>query len=207
MQVVLLILSLVIVINRPVAGAIILADFQQQALAQHNYFRQQLHCTGAMTLNASLNTIAQNYAQYLAANNIFNHSGAAGLGENLYSESSSAIINFVNGKNAHFSTKKDETIFLCVLGSTPSTAWYNEISLYNYNSPSFASATGHFTQVVWAASTQMGIGIALTSNSLTAYVVANYFPAGNVIGQFPANVLPLCTGTTTIAIILNTCHE
>ncbi|CAF3299972.1 unnamed protein product [Rotaria socialis] len=77
-------------------------------------------------------------------------------------------------------------------GSKPTAAWYNEISLYNYKSPGFSAATGHFTQVVWAGSTQLGIGIAFTSNNLAAYVVANYFPPGNYLGQFPANVLPRC---------------
>ncbi|UJR09501.1 hypothetical protein I4U23_013739 [Adineta vaga] len=81
----------------PVMGVINLASFQQEALLQHNYYRQQLHCTGGMILNASLNTIAQNYAQYLAANNIFNHSQVAGIGENLYMTYSSGGINYVNG--------------------------------------------------------------------------------------------------------------
>ena len=92
-----LLLILAVVIYRPATNAIILADFQQQALLQHNYFRQ-LHCTIGLVLNSTLNTIAQNYAAYLAANNIFNHSGAAGLGENLWSMSSSNAITFVNGK-------------------------------------------------------------------------------------------------------------
>jgi len=52
-----------------------------------------------MILNASLNDIAQNYSEYLAANNLFQHSGVAGLGENLWMESSSVVISFVNGKS------------------------------------------------------------------------------------------------------------
>ncbi|CAF1527051.1 unnamed protein product, partial [Adineta steineri] len=48
--------------------------------------------------------------------------------------------------------------------------------MYNYSSPGFSSATGHFTQVIWLGSTQLGIGIALTNDNRTAYVVANYYP-------------------------------
>ncbi|CAF1327202.1 unnamed protein product [Adineta steineri] len=155
-----------------------LASFQQEALLQHNYYRQQLHCTGAMVLNASISTTAQNYAQYLAANNIFNHSQTPGLGENLWMESSSAALTSVNG-------------------SVPTIAWYSEISSYNYSNPGFSSATGHFTQVVWSDSVQLGIGIALTSNNLAAYVVANYYPPGNYLGQFATKVPSLCTTTTT----------
>ncbi|CAF2142846.1 unnamed protein product, partial [Rotaria magnacalcarata] len=150
---------------------------QQQALDQHNYYRQQVHCTGPMILNASLNAIAENYAQYLAANNIFNHSLTPGLGENLYYSYSSAGINSMNG-------------------SIPTTAWYSEIAMYNFSSPGFSSATGHFTQVVWLGSTQLGIGIALTSDNRTAYVVANYYPPGNYLGQFATNVLPVCNSST-----------
>ncbi|CAM4752562.1 unnamed protein product [Rotaria magnacalcarata] len=158
-------------------GSIVLSSFQQQALDQHNYYRQQVHCTGPMILNASLNVIAENYAQYLAANNIFNHSLTPGLGENLYYSYSSAGINSMNG-------------------SIPTTAWYSEIAMYNFSSPGFSSATGHFTQVVWLGSTQLGIGIALTSDNRTAYVVANYYPPGNYLGQFATNVLPVCNSST-----------
>jgi uncharacterized protein YkwD len=90
-------LTLAVFISRPVLGTVVLSDFQQQALLEHNYYRQ-LHCTGALILNSTLNAIAQNYSQYLATNNLFQHSGTAGLGENLWSESSSSAINFVNGK-------------------------------------------------------------------------------------------------------------
>jgi hypothetical protein len=34
--------------------------------------------------------------------------------------------------------------------------WYDEISLYNFSRPGFSAATGHFTQIVWATSTQLG---------------------------------------------------
>lgn len=43
--------------------------------------------------------MAQNYAQYLAANNIFNHSKVPGYGENLYYSMSSAGITTLNGKD------------------------------------------------------------------------------------------------------------
>ncbi|XDV40351.1 hypothetical protein PO909_009444, partial [Leuciscus waleckii] len=63
-------------------------------------------------------------------------------------------------------------------GKDVSDRWYNEVNQYNFNQPGFSSATGHFTAVVW-------------KNGST-FVVARYFPAGNITnqGHFQANVLP-----------------
>lgn len=66
--------------------------------------------------------------------------------------------------------------------------WYNEVSSYNYNSPGFSMATGHFTQVVWNASTKLGMGLSVGAKG--TYCVGQYQPAGNYAGQFPQNVKP-----------------
>ncbi|CAF1296598.1 unnamed protein product [Adineta ricciae] len=159
-------------------GAINLDHFRQEALAQHNYYRQQIHCTQPMSLDASLNTMAQNYAEYLAYYETFQHSGEDGVGENLYMESYSAGITYVNG-------------------SKPTADWYSEIEDYDYSNPGSSSGTGHFTQVVWTDSVQMGIGIALSSDGQSAYVVANYYPPGNFQGEYGEQVPPVCPSTTT----------
>ena len=67
--------------------------------------------------------------------------------------------------------------------------WYEEESKYNYRSAQFSTSTGHFTQVVWAGSTQMGAGRAVSSSG-AQFVVARYSPAGNVRGKFEENVRP-----------------
>lgn len=59
--------------------------------------------------------------------------------------------------------------------------WYNEIQNYNFDSPGFSSNTGHFTQLVWAETTHIGVGHAV--NGSTTYVVGNYTPPGNVQGR------------------------
>ncbi|CAF1636827.1 unnamed protein product, partial [Adineta ricciae] len=158
------------------SNAIVFADFRRQALDEHNALRR-LHCTGAMVLNSSLNSRAQNYANYLARNKLFQHSGAPRLGENLWSSWSPVPLILVNG-------------------SAPTVSWYSEIKSYKYRSPGFSSATGHFTQVIWKSSTQLGIGVVFANNNTDVYVVANYYPPGNILGSFPANVLRLCFGLT-----------
>ena len=68
--------------------------------------------------------------------------------------------------------------------------WYNELDLYNFRNPGFSGATGHFTQVVWKGST--GLGCAVTRcNAEGPIYVCHYTPAGNYVGQFEENVLPL----------------
>lgn len=49
--------------------------------------------------------------------------------------------------------------------------------------------TGHFTQVIWRDSTELGVGMARNRNG-EVYVVCNYNPAGNFLGSFTENVLP-----------------
>ena len=72
-------------------------------------------------------------------------------------------------------------------GHRAAEMWYEEIKAYRFNNPGFGSKTGHFTQVIWVGSREIGLAKATSSNG-AQYVVARYFPAGNVIGHFPDNV-------------------
>uniref|UniRef100_A0A8C4RDR2 Golgi-associated plant pathogenesis-related protein 1 n=1 Tax=Eptatretus burgeri TaxID=7764 RepID=A0A8C4RDR2_EPTBU len=69
--------------------------------------------------------------------------------------------------------------------------WYGEIKNYNFSQPGFTSGSGHFTAMVWKGSTKLGVGKAQAGDG-SSFVVARYFPAGNVInsGCFEQNVLP-----------------
>lgn len=63
--------------------------------------------------------------------------------------------------------------------------------------------TGHFTQVVWKSSIEIGVGISTYPDQryqTRTVVCINYRPRGNVQGQFPENVLP---PTASLDFILN----
>lgn len=91
-----------------------------------------------------------------------------GCGENLAMHSDTNLL-----KNTNIATKM----------------WYDEVTNpgYNFSSPGFSSGTGHFTQVVWKASTELGCGIS------GVYVVCRYCNEGGNMtmpGWFEKNVLP-----------------
>lgn len=89
------------------------------------------------------------------------------------------------GENVYMSTNTKLTDSQAALEAT--NLWYNEVKLYNYRRATFSSSTGHFTQVVWKNSNNLGIGVARSSKGV--YVCGSYDPRGNVVGQFGQNVL------------------
>jgi hypothetical protein len=62
--------------------------------------------------------------------------------------------------------------------------WAAEAAYYNYESNTCSGVCGHYTQLVWAASTELGCGIA-SHPSLTYghTIVCNYGPGGNTGGR------------------------
>lgn len=67
-------------------------------------------------------------------------------------------------------------------------SWYDEVAKFNRNGVDkyvFDSATAHYTQVIWANTNKIGCGrIKYRSGNWNAqYLVCNYGPAGNYIGQ------------------------
>jgi len=69
--------------------------------------------------------------------------------------------------------------------------WYDkEEPLYDYDNPGFLPETSHFTQVVWRSTTTFGVAQTSTGSGLSkqTYIVARYFPAGNIKGIFEENV-------------------
>ncbi|KAG0173856.1 hypothetical protein DFQ28_002563 [Apophysomyces sp. BC1034] len=114
------------------------------------------------------NTLAS-FAQSWSDKCVFKHSGHKGYGENLaYGYPS---------------------------WNTSITAWYDEYKLYNYNNPGYNSKTGHFTQIVWKDTTEIGCGVT-NCPGLGELYTCSYTPQGNIVDYsdagkyFRENVLP-----------------
>ena len=135
-------------------------------LEEHNKYREQ-HGVQLLTLNDDLTQQAQAWAEHMLETEEFEHGGTYGMGQNLF-----------------FS---DCYIPSRLHPATPVRAWYSEIKKYDFDNPGFRTGIGHFTQVVWAATTKIGVGIAGDEDK--SYVAVHYSPAGNG-GGFRENVLP-----------------
>ncbi|UJR37727.1 hypothetical protein I4U23_030422 [Adineta vaga] len=152
------------------------ANVTAELLELHNEHRAR-HCAQPLTISQRLNQIAQSYAEHLAATSKFEHSGnkfgKEPLGENLYMQ-------WISRGKVDVSAKAADK------------NWYDEIALHSFKRPKFSKETGHFTQLVWKDTKKMGVGVALSPDGREVYIVANYYPAGNIVGPgiFEKNVLP-----------------
>ena len=68
------------------------------------------------------------------------------------------------------------------------------LKYYDFNNVDNGTITaGHFTQVVWKSSKQIGCAVAVgpwKTFTNSYYVGCNYLPVGNVLGQYSKNVSP-----------------
>ena len=72
------------------------------------------------------------------------------------------------------------------LGTDAVALWVEEEADYHYDSNTCDGVCGHYTQVVWRASTKLGCGINVCPGlSYGGTVVCNYAPGGNVNGERP----------------------
>lgn len=159
----------------------LLLGFQRACLETHNGYRS-FHHAPPLKWSAELTRDAQDWANYLAANNLFEHDSTArprDQGENLYY--------MTYPKRLCDYREKGQDCLSC---GEIVKAWYDEELDYDYVTGRAKVAFApilHFTQIVWKASTKLGMATAVANNRLVA--VARYEPVGNIVGQFQENVL------------------
>jgi pathogenesis-related protein 1 len=145
-----------------------LSSDYQQVLDHHNKTRKMVNVP-PLAYSPSLSAYAQQWAEYLAnrGSRIFHsdcvHPDGRSLGENIFWGSDSDSYSLLDA----------------------SKSWYEEKQQYRYGPISnFSDGTGHYTQMVWKETKEMGLGVAYTKKG-GIIVVASYYPAGNFIGQLP----------------------
>lgn len=139
------------------------SSFASSMLSQHNAKRALHKDTDSLSWSSNLENIAQAYADSYDCSGTLTHSGKP-YGENL------------------------ALGYPLYDGETGIAAWYDEIKNYDFSDPGFSDDTGHFTQVVWKDTTQVGCGYKQCSNEWGIYLVCNYLAQGNIIGEFSSNV-------------------
>lgn len=140
------------------------SSFQTSVVNRHNTLRAK-HGAPALQWSADVAKVAQDWADKIARSDQMKHRQPNKYGENIF---------WMSGGQ--------------VTGEMVTDSWYNEIKDYNFARPGFSMKTGHFTQVVWKGSKEIGCGVAKSRRGGT-YVVCNYNPPGNYQGRFPENVL------------------
>jgi uncharacterized protein YkwD len=104
--------------------------------------------------------VAQTWANTLLATGDFAHSGDRQYGENLYEATG-------------FSPTPDHVV----------KAWAAEARNYEYQSNTCSSMCGHYTQLIWKATTMVGCGVA--KDAKRELWVCDYTPFGNIFGERP----------------------
>jgi hypothetical protein len=128
---------------------------------------RRLHQAPPLVFSPVISEISQSWADHMANNNVFEHSVRSIYGENIAMTSNvgnDAMIQSID-------------------------MFYSEVSLYDYKKPVFSSQTGHFTQLVWMNTKEIGLGISTSSNGYT-YICTHYYPPGNYANDFIYNVKP-----------------
>jgi len=151
----------------PVVAAAATPSMSTALLEEHNRVRAR-HCAAPLTWSPALAADAQRWARSLRDRGCaFEHSRSS-HGENLAAGTSGTL---------------DAA---AVVGM-----WVEEQQDYDFARGGFSMGTGHFTQVVWRATTQLGCGMATCPGEGGMDIfVCNYEVAGNLEGAYRENVKP-----------------
>ena len=151
-------------------GSLVTEKDASLILNHHNKVRALLGIP-PLTWNPEISAYAQEWAEYLVKNNNNGLSHRSWLGKDTKEY----------GENLFWGLPYD---YYSVLSASES--WYNEKVKYIYQplSEEDFHGTGHYSQMIWNTTKEIGVGVAKGTDG-SIIVVANYYPAGNIIGLKP----------------------
>lgn len=137
------------------------SPFAREILAEHNSLRVHLNVP-PLLWSDRLADRAQNWADHLIASGEFSHRPNSPFGENLFA----------------------------ITGAAASPAevindWASEARDYDYRSNRCRSVCGHYTQLVWRDTKEVGCAVARSRRENREVWVCNYDPPGNYVGERP----------------------
>jgi len=134
----------------------------QNMISRQNEIRAEVFLGAPVVWSDVIALSAQAHADYLAQNNLFEHSANSPYGENLYA--SSATATYTDAVNS----------------------WYEEKVNYDLVNKTCAvgAGCGHYTQLIWKDSIEVGCAKS-SSASWNSLIVCQYSPAGNMWGVTP----------------------
>lgn len=148
-------------------------DFIFECLCWHNEYRMR-HGAPALTISSELCEMASQWANHLASTNELYYQIGTNYGQNIFCCPANSLLTDLSGQEV-------------------ATYWYSTSRRYDYFKESHLLHTnvntGHFSQMVWRASRYFGVSKSISKTG-KLFVVAYYYPAGNVMGEFRQNVLP-----------------
>ena len=106
----------------------------------------------------------------------------------LYAENLSKKNTLVLSYNKFNNEELGESLFSCSELISPFKLvdnWYNNGNNINFDE---IEQPSHFSQMVWKNSKYFALGVGLGNNNYI-FIVANYYPGGNIQGQFKENLL------------------
>ena len=145
-------------------------NYKDQMLNCHNELRKK-HNAQELTENEDLSEMAETTAKEIIEN------------ENKYEYQDNIYNSMYVGENIIITNSKNaEDIFNLML---------KEGKNYDFNSNNFSKETGHFTQMIWKETTDIGFGFWENKNKNDANKYCSvilYYPTGNVLGEFSKNI-------------------
>lgn len=138
---------------------VVLSALPREMTSAHNGVRAMVG-TAPLAWSGRLATVAQDWADHLLANGQFNHSHNPKYGENLFE---------ITGGSA----SPGDVV----------KAWADEARDYRYSSNNCEGVCGHFTQIVWRDTKEVGCAVARAGRR--EVWVCEYDPPGNWVGRKP----------------------